>query len=226
VGETRTIQYSQKDWQASFQYESSAKFPFEIVEELSESLASLLGNKIDDRSEQYRGGFAPFPWVELTLVFASSTVATTMLNKFGEDIYNLLKSKITGVVSHKARKQIEGNKHQFVFPDPNSIRATITIYADTVVVSGEAQLDNPEAFAHSMKNAKQIMVDVHEKRGKELEELQQAFNQNPHTSQQEPCLLYVYDSTNKQWISKGFKLVPKRRKVSRGSDTEQDHESL
>jgi hypothetical protein len=212
VGETRTIQYRQKDWQARLQYESSVKFPFEIVQELSQSLSSLLGNQIDDSSSQYRGGFPPFPLVELTLVFASTTVATTMLNKFGEDIYNLIKSKMTGVVSHKASRQVEGKTNQLAFADPNSIRITITLYAATVVVSGEAQLDNPEAFAHAMKKAKQIMVDAHEKRGKELEELQQAFSQNPQFSHQEPCLLYVYDSSKKQWISKGFNLVRKRDK--------------
>ncbi len=214
MGETRTIQYSQQDWQASLQYESSVTFPFAIVPAVSQSLSSLLGNEIADRSSPYQGGFAPFPWVELTLVFASTTVATTMLNKFGEDMYNLIKSKITGVVAHKANKQGERKTNQLAFADPNSIRLTLTLYAETVVVSGEAQLDNPEAFAHAMKNAQQLLVDAHEKRGKELEELQQALSHNPQFSHQEPCLLYVYDVAKKQWISKGFNLVPKSRRAT------------
>jgi hypothetical protein len=211
MGETRTLQYSQNDWQARLQYESSVKFPFEIVPEVRQALSSLLGNEIDDSSAQYYGAVAPFPWVELTLVFASTTVATTMLNKFGEDMYNLLKRKLTRVVSHKVSKQVEGKTNQVASADPSSIRITLTMYADIVVVSGEAQLDNTEAFAHAMKNAKQLFVDAHEKRGKELEELQHAFSQNPQFSHQEPCLLYVYDASRNQWISKGFNLVPKRR---------------
>jgi hypothetical protein len=71
-----------------------------------------LGNEIQDSSSRYQGAFAPFPWIELTLIFVSTTVATTMLNKLGEDIYNLIKSKATGVVWHKASRQGAGETRQ------------------------------------------------------------------------------------------------------------------
>src|SRR5436309_682139 len=47
----------------------------------------------------------PPPWIEIVLFFASTTVATSVLSKMGEDIYTKLKSIPVGWFSSKKKKR-------------------------------------------------------------------------------------------------------------------------
>src|SRR5437016_11883807 len=91
----------QKDLQVILTYSSTAASIAKGFDKALSSLAQVETHEYDlpPRSRRVEKGISallgPLPiWIELVLIFASTTIATSILNKFGEDTYNFFKNKL------------------------------------------------------------------------------------------------------------------------------------
>src|SRR5581483_802653 len=169
--------------QAFIYYDLYDPFLFDVRDDLEFTLSPFLSAQ----SRRVLWGVSPLlPVIELVLIFASTQVATSILSKFGEDVYNKLKSKVA-----KA-----SNK------DQKAVRLIVTIVADEISVSSSIVFDNYETIAGVLKNVQQMVTDAKEKKNVNIEQMKQGSpimwkdEKGVSTSQSQFQFHYKYDPSN------------------------------
>lgn len=119
------------DWNNDF----SLTFQNELEQALSESFSVQVKHEM-------RGASSIIPMLEIVLATSTATVTTSILNKFGEDIYNKLKNKFTAKRFDKSQKMC----------------LNITIFTQDAVFNGYVRFDDYQSAIEALKYSKMIAV--------------------------------------------------------------------
>jgi|GEM_PF-3561317 len=177
-------------------YFGSNSFSLELKDELIQVLSPSLSIKLVPLS----GGGAPWlpPMLELILVFASTTVVTSILSKIGEDIYTFAKDK---VFRKGGEKKAE-------------ISFRIKILTEDIAISGHLQhLEDYETFIQAINNTLQM---INEAKNADLQFIDQnnpipLGNANQFASITKSGILfeYEYSKENSKWELKNIAKIRK-----------------
>src|SRR5258708_11351074 len=176
----------------------------ELIDALKEVLASNLYlkktslheynrkyNRTDDQDylDYSLPDFNQFwPLIEITLTFASVTIATSIINKVGEDLYGWLKEKLKKTIYKEDKKvEIEPTVKLIKYDTPLQITVRIRIEGDKKEACGEVKTEFAEEIAEAIKNAPQMLIDSPKKDGKK--ESRKNYRQ----------IRYKYDTERKIW---------------------------
>jgi hypothetical protein len=105
----------------------------------------------------------PPPWIDITLIFASTTIATSILNKLGEDIYNKLKSSLATLFKKRSEKDTD----PFINFMPQT-GLSITIMVEGMAVKANIECRDYEEVLEALKATQQIFMDACNKKTTEL----------------------------------------------------------
>ena len=197
MGECREIKYTQNDQQVIIMIEGKEPPSLEFLGELNQVLSSSLRRQ-PEQSGSILGGFLPVPpWVEITLLFISATIATSILNKLGEDLYNKLKSKFSGNKTDKSTNRNKYNLDDIKFfkhyHDSDVMKLTLNIGVDGLMIEGNCALENYDMLIDIFRTAQQMIDDAQERGRKEKHMLLQFGDVVPGYN-------YSYNSAEKKWV--------------------------
>lgn len=201
MGEYKEITYTQNDRQAIIMIEGKEPPSLEFLGELDQLLTSSLKRQ-PEQSGSIQGGFLPVPpWVEITLLFTATTIATSILNKLGEDLYNKLKSKFSGnktdIGANQNKYNLDDIGHFKHFHDSDIIKLTLNIGVDGLIVEGYCALENYDMLIDIFRTAHQMIDDAQERGKKEKDMFLQLGDVVPGYS-------YAYNSAEKKWVYQHF----------------------
>jgi len=173
--------------------------------EFRESVEDVLSRSLLQRD----GGPAlhmttPYPWLDIVLVFISTTTATAVLSKLSEDIYEHFKGKLLG------------RRHHDEISPP--MRLTVEIkMKKTFLVKGEMSCSQYDDAVQALASLSQMFADakatkarefqqVDEYRRHEVERLDEYDKEEVNgiisTAPKPPLISYTYDIHNKRWTPK------------------------
>jgi len=197
--------------------------------EFRDELEGTLSTSLTRESAHSLHATTLYPWLEVILIFTSTTVATTFITKIGGDIYEHFKTKIinksTETLTERENlvKRLEKLKTQRDFPKEflESFRLGIKIKVNkTLLIEGKCRCDSYESVIDALNSMPQMFTDALQDKKKEFEKID---NYTPeelkHISEDEviilksetqrdirisspkkPILTYTYDMSKKQWM--------------------------
>jgi hypothetical protein len=171
----------------------------EFIDELKIALSPTLTVKEDVLHG--KGAIDPLLWFGLAFAFASTTIATSILSKIGEDIYNHFKGALLAKIDKKDQKKIKKLREVLEERDtmsPEERLKALSIYSKYLIefsltirvnniftIHGHASADSYDTLIQSLKSLASIIDQV----GKEEE-------QNP----QKIHFSYEYNISTRKWI--------------------------
>jgi hypothetical protein len=184
--------------QAEIYYDLYDPFLFDVGDRLQQALSS----SFSVQSQRVVGGASPLlPILELVLAFTAAMsipVAKSMLSKFGEkfgeDIYNILKDKFTKPPA----------KHS------HPVSLILTVVTDELAISGSVTFDDYVTIADAIKTAQQMLPDASRKQDALLDEAHQGKpivwrdKNGIVVSQSKLQFSYNYDTSSRKWLLKSI----------------------
>jgi hypothetical protein len=173
--------------------------PHEFIDELKIALSPTI--EVREDVLHGKGAIDPFLWFGLAFTFASTAIATSILSKLGEDVYNHYKGKLlsriekTGLHERKKLKEILESQDTVTSEEyleallPNSkylVELSLTIRSgNTFMIHGNASTESYETLVESMRSLASILDQVN----KEMQQEPKKFH-----------FCYEYDISTKKWV--------------------------
>lgn len=172
----------------SFLLYDSKTLPIELIEEFEKLLSTSLSVKRIDVSKRVNHSPLAFNWLEIAFIFVSSSIASSILKKFGDDLYLFIKKKL-----------IKRNKS-------DEMRITLSINAKDIFVQGRIISSNYTLIANAIQTSNQILLDALEKKKHLNNEID--LTQAEGIAKQTPVFEsgiwfnYEYDTDRNEWTLK------------------------
>jgi hypothetical protein len=196
------------------------------LKEFRRGLEEALSSSMIVEDADARHMTTPFPWLDVLLFFASTTVATTMLNKIGEDVYNYFKGKVVKSIGDGS-KDGKHDKQEILVERLEVLKAGITptdeLARSILSLRGKASSDSgnqpPEYYINFRIDIEigeilqlkgKVKTDDYEVVIDAIKGLPQMLtssepqqdSQKTDTNTQPQQYVYEYDTSKKLWIQK------------------------
>jgi len=176
--------------QAIVYYDGNSQFLLELKDDVEQTLSLSLPTQL----KRVVGGASPiFPILEIILASTSATIMTSILSKFGEDIYNHMKNKI----------------HKIPQKDGSPLILIVKVFTDKVAVDGHVTLKDHQTMIDATKAIQQMLNDA---QNTEVGQILQGIPAHPqHGSEFIPIVKsgllfdYEYDTENKKWTLRNIR---------------------
>jgi len=207
------------DSYAVIRYHKSAKLESEVASELGRVMSSAL--QVEQEPGEFAGSTLFIPWLEIALVFASTTIATSVLSKIGEDLYNHFKGKVVKTFdearakrSREVSDEIETDGLPEFMSKASSERFIIKIEIGEMLISGTVTSKNSKILFEALKSAQKMITDA----SQQLDTGLKCAHKGPLASLDKSLipitelpselrkvvLRYKYVASRKQWVLEDF----------------------
>jgi hypothetical protein len=134
--------------------------------EFKESLEEVLERSLERRSVLSLHMTTPYPWLEIVLIFISTTSATAVITKLNEDIYEFFKSKLLDRRKKGRSKEEEKLVDQLIMPMKLRIEVKVK---KTLFIHGDASCDNYQEAIDALSSIVQMFEDAKAARPQDFE---------------------------------------------------------
>lgn len=121
--------------------------------EFEQELEELLSSSLQKEEAMSLHSMTIYPWLTLTLIFASTTIAATIITKMSEDLYNRFKERIV-------RGHGKKTKDQDLPWGPTQMRITIDIHIQgQSLASGKIECPEYKTAIDALSTLSRLLVD-------------------------------------------------------------------
>jgi hypothetical protein len=197
------------DPQPQFATDYEPGFGWHHFLEFKESVEDVLARSLQERQELSLHETTPYPWLDIVLIFISTTSATAILNKLNEDIYEHFKGKFL----KRRSKGDSRRKEEEPLPMEFSIEVTVK---KILRVRGEVECSDYEDAINALSSLSQMFADAKSIKAREFEQVDGYTREFVEQEEFEvtegkgftiktpkfPPISYVYDKNSRRWTLK------------------------